>query len=325
MSRLRLGTPKAETERYEAVVVGAGPSGLTAALYLARYGVKTVIVSKDIGGRMALAPLVEDYPGVGSIPGAKLADIFVNHVKSLGVPIILDVVEDVRKEGDLWCTYTISGRRICGYVVILAVGGENRKLNVPGENEFLGRGVSYCATCDGPLFRNKVVAVVGGGNTALVSALYLADIASKVYLIHRRREFRAYPTYIEKAKNNPKIEFVLESIVVEILGKEKVEGVKVKNIRSDEETILKIDGVFIEIGVNPPTEFFKKIGIQVDETGRAIVKPDKSTNLPGIYVAGDAAGGPHKYVFDQIVTAAAEGAIAADAAFKYILENIIRT
>ncbi|MEM1526313.1 MAG: FAD-dependent oxidoreductase [Ignisphaera sp.] len=325
MSRFRLEVPRAEDKEYEAVVVGAGPAGLTAALYLARYGVKTIVVSKDIGGRMALAPLIEDYPGLGSVPGAKLAELFVNHVKNLGVPIILDVVKDLKKEDNLWCIYTDSGRRICGYVVILAMGGENRKLNVPGEDKFLGRGVSYCATCDGPLFRNKVVAVVGGGNTALVSALYLADIASKVYLIHRRKEFRAYPTYIDKAKSHPKIEFILDSIVDKILGEDKVEGVKVKNIKTSEEITLKIDGIFIEIGVNPPTEFFKKIGIQVDETGRAIVKHDKSTNLPGLYVAGDAAGGPYKYVFDQIVTAAAEGAVAADAAFKYILENIRRT
>ncbi len=322
MSRFRLSAAPQREESYEAIVVGAGPAGLTAALYLARYGVRTVVVSKDIGGQMAVAPLVEDYPGIGPIPGAKLAEMFAKQVQNYDVPIVLDIVEDLKRDGERWCVYTVSGRRICGYVVILAMGSKKRKLGVPGEDRLVGRGVSYCATCDGPLFRGKVVAVVGGGNAALTSALYLADIASRVYLVHRRREFRAFPVYVEKARNNPKIELVLESVVTEIIGESRVEGIRVKNVASGEERVLKVDGVFIEIGSEPPTDFLKKIGIEVDETGHAVVKPDRSTNLPGVYAAGDIAGGPYKYRFAQIVTAAADGAIAADAAFRYLLEKV---
>jgi len=318
VSRFRLSVT-AKGEDYEAIVIGAGPAGLTAALYLARYGVKVVVVSKDIGGRMAIAPLIEDYPGVEPIPGAKLVEMFVQQLQRYGVPIVLDEVVDLRKEGERWCAYTVSDRRLCGYAVILAIGCRKRKLGVVGEDRLLGRGVSYCATCDGPLFRGKVVAVIGGGNAALTSALYLASIASRVYLVHRRREFRAFPIYVEKVRSNPKIELVLESVVTEIIGKDRVEGIKVKNVVSGEERVIAVDGVFIEIGSEPPTEFLKKIGIEVDEKGYAVVKPDRSTNLEGVFAAGDVAGGPYKYRFEQIVTAVADGAIAADAAFKYLL------
>jgi thioredoxin reductase (NADPH) len=320
MSRFRLGVTRVG-EMYEAIVVGAGPAGLTAALYLARYNVKTVVVSKDIGGNMAIAPLVDDYPGVPEVPGAKLADMFVNHVKKYGVPIIVgDPVTGVKREGDMWCVETESGRRICAYVVILAIGAEKRKLNVPGEDRFIGKGVSYCATCDGPLFKDKVVAVVGGGNSALTSALYLASIARKVYLIHRRDSFRAFPVYVEKVKSNPKIELVLNSIVTEILGDKKVTGVRVRNVVTGEERVIDVDGVFVEIGSEPPRDFLKSIGLELDEEGYIAVNPDMSTNLPGIFACGDVAGGKYKYRFEQIITAAAEGAIAADAAYKYLLK-----
>jgi len=322
VSRFRLDISRTSAvEEYDVVVVGAGPAGLSAAIYLARYGLKTVIVSKDVGGRMATAPLIEDYPGMKSVPGTKLAEMFVEHVRSLGVPIVIDLVDDIKRENNKWCIHTASGRKLCSYAVILAIGSENRKLGVPGEDRLIGRGVSYCATCDGPLFKNRTVAVVGGGNSALVSALYLADIASKVYLIHRRKEFRGYQVYVDKAKGHPKIELVLESVVTEILGSQRVEAIKVKNVNTGEEKIINVDGIFIEIGTQPPTQFLQKIGVKVDESGRAIVGPDRSTNMDGIFVTGDAAGGPCKYLFDQVITAAADGAIAADAAFKYILKN----
>ena len=320
----RLTTIPAIKERpkesnYDVVIIGAGPAGLSAALYSARYGLKTIVIAREMGGKVSLAPLVDDYLGIPSIKGSELARKFITHVEQHKVPLVIDEVVDIIKDGARWRVETKNGERYYGFAVIIAIGSEKRRLNVPGESELLGKGVSYCATCDGPLFRGKIVAVIGGGNSALSSAIYLSSLASRVYLIHRRNEFRAFKTYVDQAKRNPKIEFKLNRVVVEILGKEKVEAVKLLNKSTSREELINVDGVFIEIGGEPPRKFFEKVGIEVDGQGYAKVNPDQSTNLPGIYVAGDAAGGPHKYRFEQIITAAAEGAKAADAAFKYII------
>ncbi|MEM1825447.1 MAG: FAD-dependent oxidoreductase [Desulfurococcaceae archaeon] len=307
------------SEEFDTIIVGGGPAGLGAALYSARYQLKTIIVTKTIGGQAVLAPFIENYLGLPNISGSDLVDKFLKHIMNYNIPIVIDEVVNIRKNDVKWIVETKSERNIQGYVVILATGSERRKLNVPGEEEFIGRGVSYCATCDAPFFKNKTVAVIGGGDAALISALYLAAIASKVYIIHRRGEFRAIKTYIDRVFENPKIETIMNTIVLEIIGKDKVEALRIRNIITGEEKLLKIDGVFVEIGSKPPTELFKKIGIETDENGYAIVKPDHSTNLPGIYVAGDSAGGPYKYRLEQIITAVAEGAIAADSAAKYIM------
>ncbi|ADI32625.1 NAD(P)/FAD-dependent oxidoreductase [Staphylothermus hellenicus] len=314
---------KKEEKTYDVVVVGGGPAGLTAALYAARYQLQAIVITKLLGGLVTEAPIVDDYPGLPEIPGNELVDRFAKHVRKYNVPIIIDEVINMTRKNNLWCVELRTTRRtICGYTVIYAIGSEKRKLGVPGEDKLAGRGISYCATCDGPLFKGKVVAVVGGGNSAFSSALYLASLASKVYIIHRREQFRAFPAYIEKAKQNPKIEFITNTVIKEIIGDTKVRAVKLYNKATGEEKIFEVDGVFVEIGLIPPKELFEKIGIETDEYGYAKVGPDQSTNLPGVYVAGDAAGGQCKYRFEQIITAAAEGAKAADAAFKYILQNI---
>ncbi|RLG83193.1 MAG: thioredoxin-disulfide reductase [Thermoprotei archaeon] len=312
--------PTTEKRDYDLVIVGGGPAGLTAAIYGARYGLDVAIITKLLGGYMTEATIVDDYPGLPDISGHDLVDKFVSHVKKYDVPIVIDEVVNIFKDKNRWIVETRLGKRYTGYAVIIAVGSEKRKLGIPGENKFIGRGVSYCATCDGPLFKGKVVAVVGGGNSALISALYLAKICSRVILIHRRDQFRAFPLYVEEAKKNPKIKILTNTIVTEILGDNRLGSIKIKNAVTGEERILEVDGLFIEIGLEPPIHFFKKIGLELDETGHVITKPDMSTNLPGVYVAGDAAGGPCKYRFEQIIVAAAEGAKAADAAFKYILQ-----
>lgn len=325
MFRLRATLPvtRGLKDRYDVIVVGAGPAGLTAALYTARFGLETLVVSKIIGGAVTEAPLVDDYLGIPDIKGSDLADRFARHVAKYGVNIVVDEVVDLYRDPSdnrLWCIKLRNNPvKVCSYAVILAVGSEKRKLGVPGEAELLGRGVSYCAVCDGPLFKDKVVAVVGGGNSALTSALFLSNICSKVYLIHRRDEFRAFKIYVDAARSNPKIEILTSHVVKEIIGAEKLEKIKLLDLKTNQEREIAVDGLFIEIGLNPPTEFFKKIGLEVDEEGRAVTRIDKSTNLPGVYVAGDAAGGPYKYKLEQIITAAAEGAIAADAAAKYVL------
>ncbi|MEL9941065.1 MAG: FAD-dependent oxidoreductase [Ignisphaera sp.] len=318
--RLAFPRKRAGREIYDCVVVGAGPAGLTAAIYLARFGLKTVVVTKDIGGKMAIAPLVDDYPGVPEVPGSRLASLFEAHVRKFGVDIVAgNPMDNLRREGDLWCVETVNGDVFCGYAVIIAIGCEKRKLGVPGEDRLVGKGVSYCAVCDAPFFKDKVVAVVGGGDSALSSAIHLASYAKKVYIIHRRDRFRVFQAYVEKVLNEPKIELLLNTVVVEIIGKDRVEAAKIRNVVSGEERILPIDGVFIEIGSEPPVNILKKIGLELDEKGYIAVKPDMSTNLPGVFAAGDVAGGPCKKRFEQIVVAAAEGALAADSVYHYIL------
>lgn len=323
--KLKLKAPLEPAEsmgaEYDLVIVGGGPAGLTAALYSTRYFLKAIVVTERIGGYLSEIHLVDNYLGIPSIRGAELVEKFVAHVSTYGVPIVVDRVTEVTCNGSFWIVSTETGRRLRARAVIIATGSKRKKLGVPGEERLIGKGVSYCAACDGPLFKDRAVAVIGGGNSALSSSIYLASICSKVYLIHRRESFRAFPAYVEAVKRNPRIELLLSSTVKEIVGEEKVEAVKVVNVVNGVESVIKVDGVFIEIGLEPDKEFFKKIGLEVDDSGHAVVKPDMSTNLPGIFVAGDAAGGPYKYRFEQVITAAAEGAIAADAAFKYILKT----
>lgn len=320
-SALKTGQTMQIEELYDVVIIGGGPAGITAGIYSARYGLKTVLVTKYLGGHVTEAPLVDDYPGLPEIPGQDLVDRFVKHVNKYGIPVILDEAVNIyRKDPSkpVWTIRLRSGREVQGYAVIIAVGSEKRKLGVPGEDELIGKGVSYCATCDGPLFKDKVVAVVGGGNSALISAIYLSKLASRVYLIHRREEFRAFKTYVDIASATPNITILKNTVVKEVIGRGKLEAIKIQNLKSEEVHEIKVDGLFVEIGLEPPVNFFKQIGLELDETGRAKVNVDRSTNLPGIYVAGDAAGGPYKYRFEQIITAAADGAIAADAACKYV-------
>ncbi len=306
---------------YDLVIVGGGPAGLAAALYSTRYFLKAIVVTEKIGGYLSEIHLLDNYLGLPSIRGAELLEKFVAHISTYGVPIVVDKVIEVTRDESLWIVSTEGGRRLRTRAVIIATGSKRKKLGAPGEERLIGRGVSYCATCDGPLFKDRVVAVIGGGNSALSSSIYLASICSKVYLVHRRSSFRAFPTYVEAVKANPRIELLLNSIVKEVVGEERVEAIRVINVVDGRESVVKVNGVFVEIGLEPDREFFNKIGLEVDDGGHAVVKPDMSTNLPGIFVAGDAAGGPYKYRFEQVITAVAEGAIAADAAFKYILRT----
>ena len=320
-TRFRLGMPTTPPiQEYDVIVVGAGAAGLTAALYLARYRLNVLVIAEVIGGTMIEASVIDDYPGLPEISGSDLANKFIEHVKKYKVPIIRDYVVNVIKHGEKFMVQTRSGTEYYSKAVILAIGLKRRKLGVPGESKFLGRGVSYCVTCDIPLFKDKRIAIVGGGNAALTGALHASQIASKVYLIHRRSEFRALPIYVELIKKNPKIELVLNAIVKEIGGRDRVEYVLIE--KKDEKKLMKlpVDGIFIEIGFEPPTQFLKKIGLETDETGRAIVKPGQRTSIDGLFIAGDCAGGPYKYRLEQVITAAAEGAIAADAVFKYLMK-----
>jgi len=302
---------------YDVVVVGGGPAGLTAALYAARYMLSVVVITERIGGQMAEAGWIENYPGIPRIVGPELAKRFEEHVKRYNVPIILDTVVDVLRDGELFVVKLASGVELKGRTIILAMGVRKRRLGVPGELEFLGRGVSYCAPCDAPLFRGKRVAVVGGGDSAASAALLLAEYADKVYIVHRRDQLRVQPLYRKLLDENPRIEVLYNRVVKRICGDKVVRKLVLENTVNGQIEELNVDGVFIEIGAEPPTDFAKKLGLEVDDKGYIKVRDDMSTNIPGVFAAGDctnAFGG-----VKQIIVAAAMGAIAATSAYKYLL------
>ncbi|MBO8175433.1 MAG: thioredoxin-disulfide reductase [Thermococcus sp.] len=310
---------KEEKATWDVIIIGAGPAGYTAAIYAARFGLETIIISKDLGGNMALTDLIENYPGFPEgISGSELNRRMYDQVRKYNVDIVFDEVERIDKgecpyyEGKCyWLVYTKNGKVYKAKTIIIAVGAEPRKLNVPGEKELTGRGVSYCATCDGPLFVGKEVIVVGGGNTALQEALYLHSIGVKVTLVHRRDKFRADKILQDRFKEAG-IPTILNTVVTEIKGKEKVEAVVLKNVKTGEVFEKKVDGVFIFIGYEPKTEFVKHLGI-TDEWGYIPVDMHMRTKAPGIFAAGDITN-----VFKQIAVAVGQGAIAANSAKEFI-------
>lgn len=318
---------KDENRIRDVIIVGAGPAGYTAAIYAARYGLDVDIISKDLGGQIAITDLIENYPGFpDGISGQELATRMYEQVKKLNVDVIFDEVIKIEStecpyyEGP--CQFKIitkNGKEYRTRTVIIAAGAEPRKLHVPGEKEFTGRGVSYCATCDGPLFVGKEVIVVGGGNTALQEALFLKKIGVKVTLVHRRDQFRADKILQDRLKESG-IPVILGTIVTEIRGKDKVESVVLKNLRTGEVVEKKVDGVFIFIGYEPKTDFIKHFGI-IDEHGYVVVDRMMRTKVPGIFAAGDITNG-----VKQAIVAAGEGAVAATSVKEFIEEwqnNII--
>lgn len=317
---IRLRTPArvVSGDGFDVIIIGGGPAGLSATLYAARFSLKVLLIAESIGGTLNAAGLVDDYIGIPDIPGPELARKFELHVTKYRVPVIVGRVVKVEKIGENFEVVLQNSETYRTKSIIVAVGSSRRKLGVHGEERLFGRGVTYCAACDAPMFEGKDVVVVGGGNSALQGALLVAAYASKVYLVHRRESFRAFPIYVDSARKNPKIELVLNSVVTEIGGVDKVEWVKVKNVVSNEVVELRVSGVIVEIGSDPPKEFLRSMGLELDDYGYVIVWPGQKTNIEGIFAAGDCTGGPYKKKFDQIVTAAAEGAIAAYSAFEYL-------
>ncbi|SES84223.1 thioredoxin-disulfide reductase [Anaerobranca gottschalkii] len=301
---------------YDCIIIGAGPAGLSAALYAARAELKTLLIDKQgPGGQAATTHLVENYPGVPSITGPDLTSNMFSQVMELGVELVVEEIQNISLDGKIKEIVT-DGGEYKGKTVIIATGVEPKKLGVAGENVFRGRGVSYCATCDGAFYKGKRVAVIGGGDSAVEEGNFLTRFVDKLYIIHRRSELRATKVVQKRAFNNPKIEFILNSVVKEIKGDTKVDGVIIENLVTGEKMDLEVDGVFIYIGNTPNTEFLQG-QINLDEQGYIITNEEMETNVPGVYAAGDI----RVKSLRQIVTAAADGAIAAVKAEKYI-ENL---
>lgn len=303
------------------IIIGAGPAGLTAGLYAGRFRLNTLIVERmSPGGQIILSSIIENYPGFpGGISTQELMERFKKQVEELEIKIEMEEVLEIDQSFKLKTPlYNIKTKDNAYETrsIIIASGAESKKLGVPGEDKFLGRGVSYCGTCDGPLFKHKEVVVVGGGDRAIEEAIFLSGYASKVSIIHRRDELRASRILEEKAMQDSKINFVLESIVEEISGKDKVEEIKVKNVKTNSLTQLACQGVFIFVGIRPNTAFLKNL-LELDEGGFIITDQEMQTSQEGVFACGDC----RKKSLYQVITACAEGAVAADSVHKYLLKQ----
>lgn len=300
------------TPLYDIIIIGAGPAGLTAGLYTSRRALKTLVLSKDLGGQAAISHDVENYPGIELTDGLSLMHKFAKQAQKFGTQIKYGEVKKITKEKNKFTIQTNKGD-FGGKALILAFGLTPCDLNIPGEEKFKGRGVSYCATCDGPLYKEKTVAVIGGGNSAMDAAEYLAKIAAKVYLIHRRDQFRGEEITFKQLKKQPKVEMILSSDILEIKGKQFVESVLIKNNGHNKKKELKVDGVFVEIGHTAKTDLVKNL-IKLNNKGEIITDQDSNTSQPGIFACGDVTNCAYK----QIVISAGEGAKAALQAYKYL-------
>lgn len=300
---------------YDLIIIGGGPAGLAAGIYAVRFGLDALILERnEISGQISMADIVENYPGFPSISGLELMEKYRTHAQEVGVKTRITEVLSVRNEGPKKIVSTDSGD-LEAKAIIIATGANPKHLGVPGEKEFISKGVSYCAICDGPFFKNKTVVVVGGGNSAVTDALFLSKIAQKVYLVHRRDRLRAAKVLQDRATATPNIELLLNTLILEIVGNregvKKVEKVILQDLKSKETRELFTNGVFIYVGIHPNTEL-----VNVEKDNEGFIKTDRwmETSEKGIYAAGDCSDTP----IWQIVAAVRDGAIAATAVNEYI-------
>lgn len=301
---------------YDVLIIGLGCAGYTAAVYAARYKLNTFIVGAEQGGLGNTAAHVGNWPGEINITGPDLMEKFHKHATSFEqVTNKIARVVKIEKGAGIFCLHLDDGSKVEGKTLIFAMGSSKRHLGVMGEEEFSGKGVTYCATCDAFFYRNKTVAVIGGGDSAVEGAAIAAQVASKVYLIHRRDTFRAEPYWIDEVKSKPNVTFVLETNVTQIKGDQKVTSIVLdKPFEGQQE--LAVDGVFIEIGADPVTELAKSLGCELDAKGYLQVDNAQRTTVPGVFAAGDITSGSNH--FAQFTTAAGEGSVAANSVFNYL-------
>lgn len=302
---------------YDMIVIGGGPGGYTAALYGARAGMDTLVLEKmSAGGQMALTSQIDNYPGFeDGIDGFILGEKMQQGAERFGVKTELAEVYSLKLDENIKLVETSEGM-FSGKTIVFATGASPKRLGVPDEEEFIGRGVNYCAACDGMFYKNKTVVVIGGGNSAAADALLLSRIAEKVILVHRRDTLRATKIYHEPLLRAENVEFQWDSAVSELLYEDKFKGVKLRNIKTGEETIIEADGIFVSIGRKPATELVEK-QLELDSAGYIIADESTRTNLPGVFAVGDV----RTKVMRQVVTAVADGAVASHYAEQYLAEN----
>ena len=306
-----------EERIHDVIIIGAGPAGMTAAVYASRANLDTIMLERGVpGGQMADTEAIENYPGFESILGQELSTKMFEHAKKFGAEYVYGDVKGITDHGN-YKEVDLGSKTLKAKTIIIATGAEYKKLGIPGEEELTGRGVSYCAVCDGAFYRDREVVVIGGGDSAVEEGMYLTRFANKVTIIHRRDKLRAQKILQDRAFQNEKIEFIWDTVVEEINGKDgKVESVSIKNVKTGETSEFATDGVFVYIGTVPLSEPFKSLGI-VDEEGYIPTNENMETKVPGVFAAGDV----RVKDLRQVVTATGDGSIAAEQAAKYIEET----
>ncbi|MDN5331584.1 MAG: thioredoxin reductase [Tepidanaerobacteraceae bacterium] len=305
---------------YDLAIIGAGPAGLSAAIYGARARLSTVIIEKMYpGGQAAITDIIENYPGfTEGIGGAELTEAMKKQAERFGAQFLNGEVEKIEKQNEKFLLH-LKNETIEAKTVVLAMGAQARRLGVKGEKEFTGKGVSYCATCDGAFYTDRTVMVVGGGDTAIEEALFLTHFARSVTVVHRRNELRATKILQERAFKNEKIKFIWDSVVEEIKGADAVQEVVVKNVKTGEKTSIPVDGIFVAIGWDPNTAIVRDM-VKLNEKGYIVTDENMATGVPGLFAAGDI----REKSLRQVVTAVADGAVAAVSAEKYLEEHQMR-
>ena len=303
---------------YDLAIIGAGPAGLSASVYASRYGMKNVIIGEIPGGLPNETHEIGNWLGTPKISGYEFSQKALEHAKSLDGSLITAKVDQIIKQDGNFEILLSNGEKIKAKAILLAMGTRHRRLGIPGEKDFFGRGVSYCATCDGFFYKGKIVAVVGGNDSAAQAAVYLADTAQKVYLIYRRDKIRAEEFWVKSIEKNPKIEVIYNTNLREIRGERKLSEIVLDNPYRNSE-ILAIDGLFIEVGLEPNADLTRNLSIDLDEEKHIKIEANGRTNVRGVWAAGDITNGSDK--FKQIVTAAAEGAIAVRSIQQYLKNN----
>ena len=310
-----------EDNLYDIIIIGVGPAGLTASIYASRYKLSNLVIGKKVGGELGLASKVENYPGIISIPGLDLATKMKEQAEELGATVMLKEAGKIvpLSSGQGFTVEINEQEKYQAKTVIVATGSERRRLNIHGEKEYVGRGISYCTTCDAPFFRDKTVALIGGSDSAISGAVHTAEYAKKVYVIYRKDQLRAEPIWIDewnKICQKAQGENIYNTNITEILGDgTRVTGVKLDKPYQDKDTLI-VDGVFIEIGGVPGTTLVQPLGVKLTDTGHVVTSDNMETNILGLFCAGDMID--KSKTMQQAITAMAQGAIAAASAYKYL-------
>ncbi len=301
---------------YDIAIIGGGVTGLATAMYARRLNLNTLIISDKTGGTITLTDKVENYPGFKLLTGLELANKIKDHAMQYQPELVEERVDDIQSDGECFTLVTNGGKTFKAKTVLFATGTKHRELKVPGHDKYKNRGVHYCALCDGAFYKEKVVAIVGGSDSAAKEALVLAQNCSKVYIIYRREKLRAEPITLKQVEANDKIEVIYKTNVTEVLGDKFVTGVKLDNPYNDSDT-LELNGVFIAIGLIPLSELAAKLGVKINDKGEIIINRISETSMKGVYAAGDVTDSE----FKQAITGVGEGVRAAYEAFKYVNEN----
>jgi thioredoxin reductase (NADPH) len=302
-------------KKLDLLIVGAGPAGLAASIYASRYSLKHVVAGDVFSSQISQTHHIDNYPGLEDMTGMEFSQKWVRHAEKYGAEIIPVMVSEIKKEDGGFLISFVNSQEMRAMAILLATGTKRKELNLTGEKKLFGKGVSYCATCDGFFYKNKTVGVIGGADSAASAAIYLADIAQKVYLIYRKNALRAEPYWVNLIKKNHKIEVIYNTNVTNIEGENRLERIELDN-SFQEKNELMLDGLFIEAGSVPNIDYAKDLGIMTNESGYIKIQSNGATSVPGVFAAGDITNGSDK--FCQVITAAAEGAIAARGIYNFL-------